>query len=75
MATKKKTSKKKAAAKVDESQSFRIVPETKPFLSFKITRQTVYWIILVMVIVALQLWIVKMQLDIANVIDALQAEL
>ncbi|MEO6109910.1 MAG: hypothetical protein ABIP50_02790 [Candidatus Saccharimonadales bacterium] len=81
MATKKKATpaKKPTASKarvskakaVPPMKSFVMSPDTKPFSSMKITRQTVYWIILVGFIVFSQLWIVKLQLDISSLTDSL----
>lgn len=67
----KSTSKKAPVKKTAELRSFRVSPDEKPFYSFKITKQTIYWIILVAVIVITQLWILKLQLDVVNITDAL----
>ena len=72
---KKKTIAKKStvsrAKKQPEFQSFKISADPKPFTSMKITRQTVYWIILVGFIVFSQMWILKLQLDIADLTNSL----
>lgn len=59
----KKTTKKSAAAEPSYliKDSFRIAKDQRPFLSFKITIQTVYWTLLVAVIIFLQLWILQAQ--------------
>lgn len=67
----KTTSRSTKASKAPELQSFRVSPSTQPFFTFKITKQTVYWIFLLLVIVGLQLWIIKLQLDIATLSDTL----
>jgi len=76
MATKKRVTKRKVSAKSSKKtqpmQSFRVSPSPSPFLTFKITRQTVYWVVLLSIVVALQLLILKQQMDISNLIDALQ---
>jgi hypothetical protein len=75
MATKKKPLKKaakkvvksrSATAKVVPMKSFHLYKEPKPFTKFSITRQTVYWLILLIVVLVTQLWILKIQMDIAN---------
>jgi len=70
-APKAKTTTRASKAKAPAVQSFRISPSQQPFFTFKITKQTVYWILLLLVIVALQLWIIKLQLDIAVLSDSL----
>ena len=72
MATKKRTTKRKTTDHFHNGQSFKIVKDVRPFLSFKATRQTAFWVILLAVIVILQLWIVKLQLDISVLTEALQ---
>lgn len=79
-APKKTTAKKsapraKAAAKDPSFQSFKVAENQPPFSTFKITRQTVYWIILVSFIVLAQLWIIKLQVEVATLLDIQQQEL
>jgi hypothetical protein len=64
----KRTTKKASAA---EMRSFRIYKDSIPFTRAQVTRQTVYWVILMGVIVAMQLWIIKLQLEIAQLTDLL----
>jgi hypothetical protein len=68
-APKKSTSKTKAS-QVQKMKSFRIAPNEPNFVSFKITRQTVYWVILVAYIVVMQLWILSLQIQTSNYIEA-----
>lgn len=58
----------------DNMQSFKVYRETPPFLSFHITRQTIYWTVLLLIIVAIQLYILKVQLEIAALTDAILAQ-
>lgn len=68
---KKQSSKQQAAVR-----SFRIDRSAQPsFTTFRITRQTVYWIFLVAFIVFVQLWILKLQMDVVNLLDAQQLSL
>ncbi len=56
-------------------QSFKQSKETVPFTSFKVTRQTVYWIIIVLFIIFLQLWILQLQLEISELLQVQETEL
>jgi len=67
VARKKSTS--KAAAAVAHT-SFRVAP-TQDFFTFKISRQTVYWTILVVVIIIFQLLILKAQYEVVQANDDL----
>ena len=69
-ATSKRTTSKKSAP----MKSFRVYKDDQSFNSFRITRQTVYWTILLLFIIATQLWLLKIQLDIADLTNALLAE-
>ena len=75
----KKTTTRKAApqikAKQAPLQSFKVYKEPDSFTQFQITRQTIYWIILVSFIVFAQLWILKLQIEVATLLDAQQTEL
>jgi hypothetical protein len=74
----KKAPVKKNATKktsVSELRSFKIAKDDPPFRSFKISRQTVYWLVLVCFIIFAQLWIIKLQIDVANLIELQQNEL
>ena len=51
--------------------SFRLTRASQPFFSFKITVQTVYWTILIAVIIFLQLWILQSQLEATAATDEL----
>lgn len=75
------TKKKKAPAKIVRAKrapkqaefspkSFEIAEGPRPFVQFKITRQTIYWLILLAVISALTLWILKLQLDIMDILNS-----
>jgi hypothetical protein len=69
--TSKKTAKKvfaKHSTSKSEApmKSFRVYKDVKPFTTFTVTRQTVYWAILLAFIIVTQLWILKIQMDIAN---------
>lgn len=63
------------AATSHKMQSFHVQPNNPSFTTFKITRQTVYWVILVAFIIFVQLWIIKLQVEVATLIDQQQASL
>lgn len=67
----RKTTIKKAKS-YDDMKSFRIYKEPSPFMSFKITRQTVYWLVLLVILVFLILWILRLQIDLSQVMYSLQ---
>jgi len=72
--TAKKTASRKKAS-YGQMQSFHIAKDQPPFTTFKITRQTVYWVILVSFIVFAQLWIISLQIEVASLVDAQQAQI
>ncbi len=73
-AVKKPVTKRVVATKKSKSvgeQSFKITRETTPFLTYKITKQTMYWLVLLLVILILEVWILQMQfkaLDATNLV-------
>jgi hypothetical protein len=70
MVTKKKTtskSKRKTSIKEPAMKSFKMAKKDVPFLTTTVTKQTIYWAILMLTILGLEVWILYAQL---NVIDA-----
>ena len=70
----KRPTTKKTSVKHVPMKSFRAYKDPKPFMRLSITRQTVYWGLLVVIIFVTQLWLLKIQLDISNLTDLLRAE-
>ncbi len=66
---KKVTSSKKRAA---ADKSFKIVRENTPFMSYRITDQTIYWAILFVYIFALSLWVLNIQIDTLKILESIQ---
>lgn len=66
-APRKRVVRKTVAAK--SFKSFVIQPEKGPFMLFKITEQTVYWLFLVLIILLLGLWVLKIQINISDLLD------
>lgn len=74
MVTKKKPVAKsskpsKKSAKVQGLRSFKRSPETSPFLTFRITYQTAYWLILCLFILGVGIWIVTINMKAQKVYD------
>lgn len=65
----KKSAPKKA--KVEEMKSFKLYKNEQNFTEFKFTKQTLYWTILLGFIAFTQLWILKVQLEIAEITNSI----
>lgn len=63
--------KKVSAKKQPKMQSFKLAKEPEPFMYFKITDQTIYWLIIAVMSITFVLWILKVQTD----IDALYTQI
>jgi len=66
---------KKSSKKVTQANmaSFHLVKDTPPFLSLRITKQTVYWSVLLVFILITQIWILNVQLDVIQTLDSINA--
>lgn len=62
----------KKVTKTAEPKAFKVSKETSPFVSFRITEQTVYWSILLIYIMLLVLWISNIQLETMRIIDTIK---
>jgi hypothetical protein len=69
--TAKRTTKKSTSLKMPPMQSFKVAKTDIPFTTMRLTKQTAYWIFILAVIVAMQLWIIKLQLEISHLTDLL----
>ena len=76
----KKTTKKKVAAKKRASSikktssaqnyvSFKVTPNKRPFLSFELTQQTVYWAIIGIAVLLLGTYVVYLQIKVNEIYD------
>ena len=52
-------------------KSFKLSRELLPFMTFRITRQTVYWSVLLIIVMILELWVLKLQLDVIHITDSI----
>lgn len=78
--TKQRAPKRPAAKKTKVSvkktqslQSFRLSPQTTPFMSFKPSIQTVYWLILSLSVLGLGLWVINLSLQVQALYDRIDA--
>ena len=69
--TKKAPTRKKTAAQTATLRSFKVYKHQDNFSKVQFSRQTVYWIILLTVIVITQLWIINIQVEIADLTNEL----
>lgn len=53
-------------------ESFRLNKDIN-FMSFRVTKQTIYWSILIIFILIMQLWILNTQLDVLQIVESLTA--
>jgi len=63
------STKKVSTKAVPAVRSFHVAPNTPSFGTFKITRQTVYWVIIVSFIIFMQLWILSLQMETSTYIE------
>jgi hypothetical protein len=66
VAVKKQTTKEVVVPKM---RSFRVSANNPGFRTFKITRQTVYWVTILSFIIFMQLWILSLQMETSNYIE------
>jgi hypothetical protein len=59
----------KAKKKPIEHRSFKRSPNPSPFLTLKFTHQTVYWLILCGLILALGIWVLVLNIKLLSVYD------
>lgn len=74
-APRKTTASKKVSKKAAEYESFKLSSNQPPIKSFKITKQTVYWVIIMAFIIFFQLWIIKLQVEVAQLIQDNQTQI
>ena len=67
--TKKTSANKTVANTIPKMRSFRVSPNYPTFGTFKITRQTAYWVIIVSFIIFMQLWILALQIETSTYIE------
>ena len=50
-------------------RSFRPAKPDEPFFTFRITHQTVYWLILAVIVVSLAAWVLSISIKVQNIYD------
>ena len=72
----KKTAAKKVTKKTSAKQvplkSFRPAADTEKFFSFRINQETVYWLIIGVIVLGFAAWIYKMQGEIHAIYDRIE---
>lgn len=77
--TKRKAAPRKAAAKKTTRKSVPLTSqiglrkEETDFMTFRITRQTLYWIVLGAVVILFTMWLMKLQADVQSLYDQIDA--
>ena len=71
-ATTKRAPAKKSAAK-RQSAAIALTPESGDFMTFRLTRQTVYWLVLGTVVVLFSIWILRLQSEVQSIYDKIEA--
>lgn len=73
----KKTAKtrtsKSASTKATTMRSFMPSRPTEPFLTFRITHQTLYWLILAVFVLALGIWVTAISIRVQHIYDSIDA--
>lgn len=70
---KKKTSQTARGKKAAPARSFALSRSDTPFMTLKLTKQSLYWLILGVIVIAFGAWIMKLQSDIQTIYDAIDA--
>lgn len=65
----KRSTKTSATKKPQQSQSFKVAPETQPFLSFNATRQTIYWAVFALAVLTFGLWLIMINVRLQDLYD------
>lgn len=74
--TKKSAAKKSTAKKASSKVSLiSLQREQQDFMSFNITIQTVYWLILGAIVILFTMWILQVQADIEEIYNQIDANL
>ena len=64
-----KTTVKRATPASASHRSFRVTRESEPFFTFRITHQTVYWLILCGLVLALGAWVLSINNKVQHIYD------
>lgn len=69
--TKKKSATKSNAKKAPKApiRSFTVADDRPPFMTFRITQQTFYWVVIGALILALGIWVLTLTIKLQQVYD------
>lgn len=73
--TAKKTTPRKAAVKhtkVAPQQSFKRSSRTTPFMTYKFTQQSLYWVLIGALVIALGAWVMYLNMKIQKIYDQVE---
>lgn len=65
----KKTTKSRKVASEPALRSFQRARPTTPFLTFKVTNQTVYWLVLSLLVLGLGVWVTYLNVKVQHIYD------
>lgn len=74
-ATPRKAATKRSTKKVENYETFKLSTDVPPIMTFKVTKQTVYWVIIMAFVIFFQLWIIKLQVEVAQILDTQQTQI
>lgn len=63
----------KKSRSTSKAESFQLMKDRTPFMTYQVTQQTIYWAILFVYILILSLWILNIQLDTLRIIDKINS--
>lgn len=70
-ASKRPTHKAARSKRQGTFQSFQVSGDNSPFLTYRITRQTLYWLILAVVVFFLGAWVLRLEVEIQGIYDSI----
>lgn len=70
---KKSSAKKSVSSRATLRRHVSLQPEDSAFMTFRITKQTLYWLVLGAVVIMFTLWLTKLQADIQDLYDQIDA--
>jgi hypothetical protein len=72
-APRKSAAKKSSVKRVPLAAQIGLRREETDFMTFRITRQTLYWLVLGAVVILFTVWLMKLQMDIQTLYDQIDA--
>lgn len=60
---------KKSPKKPVEQRSFRSYPEDTPFFTLRFTRQSLYWLVLSLVVLGMGIWVLYLNVKVQDIYD------